>query len=188
MTGRRLPDDVYNARWMARVVSRCVRNEHGCLIWQGAKTWNGYATDQYRCKTKALHRVVYQIAHNVQLPRSIDVCHTCDVRPCLEITHLWTGTRQQNVDDMTAKRRHANTIKDACKSGHPFTPENTYFHEGTGKRHCRVCQRIRLRIKAGWSREEAEREPPIPIGTQTKRRYIGVRRELLSRQSSERTP
>lgn len=177
MAGKRLPDAEYNAKWLVRITSKCVRDENGCLLWQGLKTWNGYAQDQYRTKTKQLHRVMYQIVHNVTLPSNIDVCHSCDVRHCIEPKHLWTGTRKQNVDDMTAKARHWSKVKTHCKHGHPFTPENTEVRKSRGKpgqgRACKTCCRIKQRMKAGWTREEAESIGNVPPGYN---RYGSARR------------
>lgn len=168
MAGKRLPDEIYNARWLARITSKCVRSESGCLLWQGIRTWNGYAQDQYRMKTRTLHRKMYEVTHDVTLPRDIDVCHSCDVRHCIEPSHLWTGTRKQNVDDMTAKARHWSKVKTHCKHGHEFTPENTEIRQSRGKpgqgRACKTCMRIRSRVSAGWPKGLAETLGITPKG------------------------
>ena len=184
MRNRRLPDEIYNARWIARITSKCIRDEQtGCLLWPGIKTYNGYAQDQYRGKTKGIHRVMYQIVNNVQLPTEIDVCHTCDVRHCVEPSHLWAGTRKDNVDDMTAKARHWSKVKTHCKHGHEFTPENTEVRKSRGKpgegRACKTCSRIRNRIRAGWTREEAESMERVPSGYN--RFGVAVTKATLSR-------
>ena len=73
----------------------------GCLVKLtsiGPK--NGYA---YWRNTTA-HRWYYQHAHGLSLPSHIDVRHTCDVRICLRLDHLLTGTRLDNMQD--AKKRN----------------------------------------------------------------------------------
>jgi hypothetical protein len=42
--------------------------------------------------------------------------------------------------------------KDHCKRGHPYTPENIYYHKG--KRYCRACRNLRPRERRRRRREE----------------------------------
>jgi hypothetical protein len=138
----------YNRRWLATRFAKTVKTENGCWIWQGFITANGYAQSSWKNKTGHVHRRVYIILHG-ELPSSIDVCHTCDVRLCINPDHLWAGTRKQNVKDMTAKRRHYNTVKTVCLRGHSLTPENVWLCK-RGMRHCRECSRLRQRKDSGW--------------------------------------
>ena len=39
------------------------------------------------------------------------VCHTCDNRLCVSPYHLWSGTREDNLADMTQKNRCARGEK-----------------------------------------------------------------------------
>lgn len=168
LTGsKRLPDEIYNKRWLMRVRARCIRTESGCLEWPGTVQGNGYGSTSYRHKTKSIHRVLYQLVHGVSLPSSVDVCHTCDNRRCVEITHLWVGTRQENLQDCRQKNRHFLSAKTHCKRGHEFTPENTEYKSFYGKymlRHCKACSRGRLRVKAGWPEHLAYSLDPVPHG------------------------
>lgn len=38
--------------------------------------------------------------------RGVHVCHTCDVRRCINPDHLWAGTHKLNQEDKVAKGRH----------------------------------------------------------------------------------
>ena len=80
----------------------------GCLLWLGTISTKGYARITQNGKQRIGSRVVYEDAHG-PLPDDILVCHKCDVRICLELTHLFPGTAGANTQDMLAKGRHWTT-------------------------------------------------------------------------------
>lgn len=150
----KLSDAEYNQRWLERVRAFADRQESGCLLSKyGTNGW-GYAQTNYRDKTVRVHRKLYQIVHGVTLPRKIDVCHTCDVRACIEISHLWPGTRKENLLDASAKGRVHCQKKTHCTRGHSYA-EHGVRHGKDQWRQCRICARGRQRMKDGWSEEEA---------------------------------
>jgi hypothetical protein len=73
------------------------------------KACKGYAKVQWQennvIKHMRAHRYSYQ-AFKGQIPDGMQVCHTCDVRNCVNPEHLWIGTNQDNFDDMVKKGRH----------------------------------------------------------------------------------
>lgn len=82
----------------------------GCHEWQGTKC-HGYGrltigsrTDGTR-RTGSAHRISYFIHHG-KLPEGHEVCHRCDNPSCINPEHLFSGTRQDNVDDREAKGRN----------------------------------------------------------------------------------
>jgi len=154
-----LPDDEYNQRWIARVLANTERTETGCLVWKGyVHIARGYGQTPYRNRNVFVHRMLYQLTHGVELGRWQFVCHSCDVRLCTNIDHLWLGSPNDNNQDMVQKRRTKRHTITHCKQGHPMGDESR-----TGKRQwraCRVCQMIRLRLKAGWPDDLARAAPP----------------------------
>jgi len=52
------------------------------------------------------HRVAWETAHG-PIPKGMCVCHHCDNPPCIELTHLFLGTKPDNNADMVAKGRQA---------------------------------------------------------------------------------
>lgn len=70
--------------------------------------------------------------------------HTCDNTKCINPAHLYWGTQSQNNLDSSERKRHINAKKTHCKSGHPFSTENTWIVPSgvnKGKRVCKACSK-----------------------------------------------
>jgi hypothetical protein len=157
--GWRYPDDEYNRRWLERIHANCVRSENGCLLWTGWKNFRGYGWTTYRSVNGPVHRHMYQLLRGVKLNRWQFVCHTCDVRHCCNIDHLWLGTPKENQQDMSRKGRAGYQSATHCKNGHEFSPDNVYRAPSTGRRGCIACDRERQRSPKYviWRREYQRR-------------------------------
>lgn len=86
------------------IADRIVRSGT-CFLWTGAKSSAGYAQLRVCGKTTYLHRLVWELK-NGPIPTGRHVLHKCDVRNCVNIKHLFLGTHQDNMRDMSNKRRH----------------------------------------------------------------------------------
>jgi predicted XRE-type DNA-binding protein len=72
-----------------------------CWIWQAGRRGD-YGSGYYNGKRESAHRVSY-ILFKGPIPDGLEVCHTCDVKLCVNPNHLWVGTHQQNILDIKAK-------------------------------------------------------------------------------------
>lgn len=152
-----------DAQYIERYKSRCQVDQNGCWLFHGFIHPTGYALTSYRGKQTRAHRAMYMAAKG-PIPDGMHVCHTCDVRHCINPDHLWIGTRSDNMRDMHAKYRGPQQTKTHCPRGHPYDEENTYLTP-EGFRNCKMCSRIRQRMKnLGWTREQAESLPVTPKG------------------------
>ena len=77
--------------------------EGGCHLWTGSRRITGYGQFSVaRSKAKLSHRVAYEL-YVGPIPPGMFVLHHCDVRTCVNPSHLFIGTHQDNMDDMAAK-------------------------------------------------------------------------------------
>lgn len=98
----------------------------GCWLWEGNNRSNDSGSMTYgrfsftdengREVRKTASRVSYEI-YVGPIPEGMFVCHKCDTPLCVNPSHLFIGTRQDNIDDMERKGRN----KVPTGSKHPCT-------------------------------------------------------------------
>lgn len=88
-----------------RFKRKTVLSRAGCLLWTGTKNNSGYGKFKFRGEMMLAHRVAWEFANGSPPPAHKAVCHTCDVRSCVNPEHLFLATNIQNIADRVAKGR-----------------------------------------------------------------------------------
>lgn len=86
------------------------RTDKGCLISHLASNKKGYVPIDIKGKKWRAHRFVY-IMLNGPISDDILVRHSCDVRNCIEPSHLLAGTAADNTRDMMERGRNKYTVR-----------------------------------------------------------------------------
>lgn len=95
-------------RWQEVARRLATEVEHGpggCVLWTGYRQPNGYGWVNIGSFRMAAHRAALIISGE-DVPEGMDVCHRCDVRSCVNPSHLYVGSRRQNMADCTERGRH----------------------------------------------------------------------------------
>ncbi len=83
-----------------------VKKQGDCLLWKGSTFQSGYGRVGIDYKSKRAHRVAFEYTYGA-IPEGLVVCHKCDVRLCVNPSHLFLGTVLDNVEDKMNKNRQA---------------------------------------------------------------------------------
>lgn len=76
----------------------------GCWLWLGGVMGRGYGRFNWKPANNYTHRASWML-YRGDIPKKMDVCHSCDVPWCVNPDHLFVGTRQDNIRDMMTKGR-----------------------------------------------------------------------------------
>ena len=86
-----------------RFMSHVVKHDSGCWLWKAYCMKNGYGSFRTPSTPELAHRASYRLFVGALDTR--EVMHQCDVRNCVNPSHLVIGTRLENMQDAKQKGR-----------------------------------------------------------------------------------
>jgi len=113
----------------------------GCWLWRGGlKAPDSYGNQSRTHLPVKAHRASY-VVHVGPIPEGENVLHRCDVPCCVNPSHLFLGSQQDNVSDMMRKGRHRVAYSRTDRHGAPrnvpdpqLTINRQLWAEGPAKR------------------------------------------------------
>lgn len=92
-------------RQRTRFESRLIKDENGCMNWQGGRNSNGYGLMGITIDGKKIHMGTHKFALIMatnQNPKDLEACHNqiCKSKACCAPEHLRWDTHKENVKDM----------------------------------------------------------------------------------------
>lgn len=101
------PKNTYEQTFARNVVIGA--NDDDCHLWIGSVNTAGYGITSQGEKNVTAHRWAYSHAKGV-ISEGMHVLHTCDVRRCVNPSHLFLGTHADNMHDKAIKGRAARKL------------------------------------------------------------------------------
>ena len=96
-------------RWNAKPIAYEI-DERGCWICTShSPAGYRYPKVGRGARKYSVHRYVYELLVK-PIEEGMNLCHRCDNTLCINPSHMFEGTQQDNMEDMVSKGRHGGCV------------------------------------------------------------------------------
>lgn len=137
------------------------KKEGDCMIWQGDHFPSGYPRSPHEALKdvdRYTHRQVYKLLHG-KLPKGMWICHTCDVKMCVNPAHLEAMTPKDRVHLSLRRDR----FDQWARTGRRLDGKKARFG-GSAKLTRKEVARIKRKMNEGQSQTSIAREYSMSLG------------------------
>ncbi len=78
-----------------------------CWLWAGGRDRDGYGKARFHNRGWRAHRIAWELTFGPIPPETPRVLHRCDLPACVNPSHLWLGTDDDNMKDKVRKGRQS---------------------------------------------------------------------------------
>jgi hypothetical protein len=90
-----------------------IKDLFDCWEWQASKDNDGYGNFRVEGKTKQSHRFAWELVYG-KIPEGLLCLHICNNPSCVNLSHLYLGTDQNNMDDKVKANRQSKLKGEQC--------------------------------------------------------------------------
>lgn len=119
-------------------------NRDECWLWNGTIGQDGYG--KFTGGSLRAHRFSYEMFKG-EIPNKMFVCHACDCPRCVNPSHLWLGTSQENTADRNRKGRQARQ--------HRIRPSVT-IEQALEMRKLMLCGHTQIKVAKDFGVSQAQ--------------------------------
>lgn len=134
-----------------------VKEQDSCWIWKRPPAKHGYGQIVVKGIYYLAHRLSY-LLHKGPLEKGKLVCHTCDVKVCVNPDHLYLGTISDNANDAYKRGQRIRRQGELATNVAKLTAENVKFIRESLERTCDLAKQFnvhqttisKIKTKASW--------------------------------------
>lgn len=133
--------------------------ETGCWIWDAATLKGGYGVLDDGQKTVTAHRHSFKLFKG-EITGKMQVLHDCDIRSCVNPSHLYLGSHKQNMNDRNTRNRQAKGekhgmfgggIRGSANKRSKLTEQDVLEIRASKEQHCNLAKHFGVTQSAIWN-------------------------------------